>query len=138
MGAGPVRILAAPRLDSGRVVIDEDLLPHLVDVEHPGTRLDGYENEEQDWSPEAVTRVQVQAWLQQNSGAEVLDQRSAQIGEWLLMCNPWDVEGQALTIHGEDRLSWEGLAFEVIGPPGPAYAPDELHHFEVRLRAVEG
>lgn len=119
-------------------MIDEDLLPHLVDVTHPGSRLDAYDVEVEDWSDEAVTRAQVQAWLQQNTGAEDLDQRDAQIGEWLLMCNPWAVDGTPLTIHGEDRLSWEGLNFEVIGPPGPAYEPEGLHHFEVRLRAVEG
>lgn len=119
-------------------MIDEDLLPHVVDVTHPGRTTDGYDVEFDDWSPDAVTRAQVQAWLQQNTGSEDLDQRSAQIGEWLLICNPVAVDGQPLTIHGEDRLSWEGLAFEVIGPPGPAYDPNELHHFEVRLRAVEG
>lgn len=131
MGARPCRV--------GRwLVISADLLPHLVDVTHPGSREDGYGNEVADWSVDAVTRVQVQAWLQQNTGAEDLDQRSAQIGEWLLICNPYDTDGQPLTIHGEDRLTWGAVAFEVIGPPGPAYAPDELHHYEVRLRAVEG
>lgn len=119
-------------------MIPEDLLPHTVDVMHPGTRTDGYGNDVDDWSEDAVTRAKVRAWMQQNTAAEDLDQRSAQIGEWLMICNPVGVDGDPLTLYGADRLAWNGLDFEVIGPPGPAYDPNELHHFEVRLRAVEG
>lgn len=119
-------------------MIPEDLLPHLVDVVNPGTTTDRYENTVEDWSPGAATRQQARAWLQQNTSAEESDQRSAQIGEWLLMCNPVDVDGQPLTVRGASRVEWQNLAFEVVGPPGPAYEPSELHHYEVRLRTVEG
>lgn len=68
-------------------MIPDDLLPHLVEVEHPGRTTDRYGNEVDDWS--ASTRAAVMAWMQQNAGAEDLDQRSAQIGEWLMLCNPW-------------------------------------------------
>lgn len=117
-------------------MIDEDVLPHLVDVEHPGRTTDRYGNEVDDWS--ASTHAEAVAWLQQNTGAEDTDQRNAQIGEWLMICNPWDVNGDPLTVHGADRVHWGAQHFEVIGPPGPAYTPTELHHYEIRLKSVEG
>ncbi|MEV3855054.1 hypothetical protein AB0J38_12095 [Streptomyces sp. NPDC050095] len=118
------------------MVIGDDLLPHLVEVEHPGRTIDRYGNEVDDWT--ASARVPVQAWMQQNTGAEDTDQRNAQIGEWLMLCNPVDAAGAPLTVRGEARVHWQALAFEVIGPPGPAYEPGELHHYEIRLKAVEG
>lgn len=117
-------------------MIDESLLPHTAAVEHPGTTTDRYGDTVVDWS--SSTRVPVAAWLQQNTGAENNDQRDAQIGEWLMLCNPVTADGQPLTVYGKDRVHWDGLAFEVQGPPGPAYTPAELHHYEIRLKTVEG
>jgi len=117
-------------------VIPDDVLPHLVDVEHPGTKRDRYDNDVDDWS--VSTHTEVAAWLQQNTGAEANDQRAAQIGEWLMVCNPVDTSGNALTVYGNDRVHWQGIDFEVIGPPGPAFTPVELHHYEIRLKTVEG
>ncbi|MCX5562718.1 hypothetical protein [Streptomyces sp. NBC_00038] len=117
-------------------MIPDDLLLHLVDVEHPGTTTDRYDNPVADWS--TSTHAAVDAWLQQNTGAEDTDQRDAQIGEWLMICNPWTTAGDPLTVYGNDRVHWSGLDFEVIGPPGPAYTPDGLHHYEIRLKTVEG
>ncbi|MGW4028250.1 hypothetical protein ACWEFL_02840 [Streptomyces sp. NPDC004838] len=120
------------------MVIDDALLPHLVDVEHPGQKQDRYGNEVDDWSPGATTHAEVAAWMQQTIGREDIDQRDAQIGEWLMVCNPHTTAGVPLTVHGSARVHWQGLHFEVIGPPGPAYTPGELHHYEIRLKAVEG
>lgn len=112
------------------------MLPHLVEVEHPGTTEDRYGNQVVDWT--TSTRAPVQAWLQQNTASEDTDQRSAQIGEWLMICNPYTAGGDPLTVHGADRVHWDGLLFEVEGPPGPAYTPTEFHHYEIRLKSVEG
>ncbi|MEU0675476.1 hypothetical protein ABZ330_21795 [Streptomyces sp. NPDC006172] len=112
------------------------MLPHLVDVEHPGSTTDRYGNSVADWS--ASTHAEVAAWMQQNTGAEDADQREALIGEWLMICNPVAVDGTPLTVHGSARVHWGELTFEVIGPPGPAYTPDEVHHYEIRLKTVEG
>jgi hypothetical protein len=117
-------------------VIPGDVLPHLVEVEHPGSRTDRYGNTLADWS--TSTRSPVAAWLQQNTGGEDTDQRNAQIGEWLMICNPVTTAGQPLTVYGADRVHWGGLRFEVLGPPGPAYTPTGLHHYEIRLKSVEG
>lgn len=117
-------------------MIPDDLLPHVVEVEHPGSTTDRYGNTVDDWS--TSTRAEVAGWMQQNTGAEDTDQRSAQIGEWLMLCNPWTTGGEPLTVHGSDRVHWNGAVFEVIGPPGPAYEPAALHHYEIRLRTVEG
>ncbi|WP_244334527.1 hypothetical protein [Streptomyces seoulensis] len=117
-------------------MIDEQMLPHLVDVEHPGTREDRYGNDVNDWS--TSTRTEVAAWLQQNTSSEDTDRRDAQVGEWLMLCNPVDTTGNPLAVHGRARVHWGALRFEVIGPPGPAYTPAEMHHYEIRLRTVEG
>ncbi|MFD5838221.1 hypothetical protein ACFWHV_32430 [Streptomyces collinus] len=117
-------------------MIPGDVLPHAVEVEHPGTRTDRYGNQVTDWS--ASTRSKVEAWLQQNTAGEDTDQRDAQIGEWLMICNPVTADGQPLTVYGADRVHWGELQFEVQGPPGPAYTPAELHHYEIRLKTVEG
>ncbi|MET9816517.1 hypothetical protein [Streptomyces sp. NPDC006355] len=117
-------------------MIADDLLPHRVDVEQPGRKTDRYGNDVTDWS--TSTHTAVDAWMQQNTGAEDTDGRDAQIGEWLMICNPFDVNGDPLTIRGEARVHWDGLDFEVVGPPGPAYEPAELHHFEIRLKTVQG
>jgi hypothetical protein len=119
-------------------VIPDDVLPHLVDVEHPGSTTDRYGDTVADWSPGATTRAEVAAWLQQNTSAEDTDQRDAQVGEWLMICNPVDTSGQPLTVHGSARVHWGELRFEVIGPPGPAFTPAEFHHYEIRLKSVEG
>lgn len=121
-------------------MIPEDLLPHLVEVTHPGTTTDRYGNQVDDWSPGAAVTVQVQAWMQLTTSREVPDQRDAQIGDWLLICNPVTAEGDPLTIRGNARVAWpdQGARFEVVGPPGPAYTPSEFHHYEVLLRSVEG
>lgn len=117
-------------------MIDGDLLPHLVEVEHPGRKTDRYGNDVDDWS--ASTRAEVAAWMQQNTAGEDTDQRDAQVGEWLMICNPVDTSADPLTVHGSARVHWQGLLFEVIGPPGPAYTPAEFHHYEIRLKSVEG
>ncbi|AZM57630.1 hypothetical protein DMA15_12685 [Streptomyces sp. WAC 01529] len=117
-------------------MIGDDLLPHLVDVEQPARTTDRYGNEVDDWT--SSTHTAVAAWLQQNTGAEDTDGRNAQIGEWLMLCNPYDTAGDPLTVRGEARVHWGELDFEVIGPPGPAYEPAELHHYEIRLKTVEG
>lgn len=118
-------------------MIDEAVLPHLVDVVNPDTTTDRYGNEVDDWGAGA-SRQSARAWLQLNTGAEKTEQRNAQIGEWLLIANPVDVDGASLTISGGSRVEWDGTTFEVIGPPGPAHTPTALHHYEVRLRVVEG
>ncbi|WP_431784329.1 hypothetical protein [Streptomyces chumphonensis] len=117
-------------------MIDEAMLPHLVDVLTAGTRTDRYGNEIEDWTTPA--RQSARAWMQQQTRAEETDQRNAQIGEWTLICNPVDADGDPLTITGASRVEWSGTTFEVAGPPGPAWSPAALHHYEIRLRTVEG
>jgi hypothetical protein len=122
----------------GPVVIPESLLPHLVDILTPGQTTDRYGNTVDDWT--TATRAEVRAWVQQQTGSELTDLRSAQIGQWVLLCNPRTTDGAVLAVPGNARIQWTGygITFEVDGPPGPAYEPSELHHYEVRLKVVEG
>ncbi|MEO3976305.1 hypothetical protein [Streptomyces sp. CAU 1734] len=117
-------------------MIDDGLLPHLVEVESPGSRTDPYGNTLPDWT--ASARAPVRGWMQQESAAEDTDQRNAQISTWLLICNPWTTTGDPLTVHGRDRVHWGARRFEVTGPPGPEYEPGGLHHYEIQLREVHG
>lgn len=117
-------------------MIPEDVLPHLVTVLRSASATDRYGNSVDDWT--AATRQDAWAWLQLTTGSEVTDQRNAQIGDWLLVCNPVDVDGNPLTVDGRSRIEWGTTTFEVKGPPGPAHTPSELHHYEVLLRVVEG
>ncbi|MEU2740222.1 hypothetical protein ABZ656_33915 [Streptomyces sp. NPDC007095] len=117
-------------------MIPDDMLPHLVDVETPGVRVDRYDNKVDDWS--ASTHTTVQARMQQQTSSEDNDQRSAQLGEWLLVCNPVDVNGSPLTIDSRARIHWAGADFEVAGPTAPVHELADVHHFEIALTFVKG
>lgn len=113
----------------GCVVIPPDLLTQAVTIVHAGSTTDRYGNTVPDW--DAATRTTVMAWVQQTTGSEVTEQRNAQIGDWLMICDP-------AAVTGADRVEWAGLVFEVLGPPAPVPTPQGIHHTEVRLRTVDG
>lgn len=105
------------------------LLDHDVDILTPTTTADRYGGT----TKTGWTETTVKGWVSQRGGSESTDLREAQVGTWVLFLHP------DATIDGIDRVRWEGITFEVDGPPNPAYRPGSgLHHYEVPLRVVDG
>jgi hypothetical protein len=90
-----------------------------------------YGRTEKDWSLTPTSSV-VKGWVSQTSRSEVTGEREAQVASWVLYLHP------DATITGLDRVEWEGITFEVDGPPNPARTPGVLHHYEVPLRVIDG
>lgn len=106
------------------------LLVHDVVIVTPATEADRYGGTDKRW--DTATETTVKGWVSQQSRSEVVDGREAQVSGWVLFLHP------TATITGKDRVEWEGITFEVDGPPNPAYSPRGLHHYEVPLRVVVG
>lgn len=108
--------------------LPEHLLVHTVTLTHPTVGADAYNNETLTYTG----GTSVTAWLQQSTRAEPLaDGRDPLVQTWLLMTNEEDVRGR-------DRVTFDGVTYEVDGPPEKVYAPPGFHHTEATLRAVTG
>ena len=105
------------------------LLDHDVTILTPVETADRYGGTEKtSWTPATV-----KGWVSQRGGSEQTDLREAQVSTWVLYLHP------TATIDGKARVQWEGITFEVDGPPNPAHRPGTgLHHYEVPLRVVDG
>lgn len=106
------------------------LLVHDVTILTPSTDTDRYNDAVKDWGD--ATETGVKGWVSQRTQTEDHDQREAQVSGWILYLHP------DASITGKDRIVWEGITFEVDGPPNPAWTPRGEHHLEVPLRVVTG
>ncbi len=106
------------------------LLVHDVTILTAARAENRYGREEKDWS--SATETTAKGWVSQSSRSEVIDGREAQVSSWVLFLHPDAV------LDGLDRVRWEGITFEVDGPPNPAWTPRGLHHYEAPLRVVDG
>lgn len=106
------------------------LLAYDVVIVTPGEAVDRYGNVIKSWS--SATRETVKGWVSLNSHDEDDTRREAQVSEWMAWFNP-DTD-----ITGADRIVWDGITFEVDGPPVKRRTPRGVHHIEVPLRVVEG
>lgn len=122
--------------------IPDGLLPHTVVRVRPVKSTDSHGSALYDYA--AGGRVTLApgganggAWLQQDQrGEDRPDGRRPATQVWLLMCNYSDVAAR-------DRIEWAdhpagAVAFEVEGPPEPAYDDAGYHHIEATLRVVDG
>jgi hypothetical protein len=111
-------------------VIPPRLLPHEVTVTAPGTTSDGYGEPSPDWDTPGVRTIT--ARMQQVGAREVSDGRSGQVGDWRMQTND-------LTLAADERITWKGITFEVVGAPAfPADGTGSPHHCEAQLRVVTG
>lgn len=115
-------------------MIPARLLSHTVTLVTPtdGT-ADPDGNARSDYG-DAAERTEMQAWLQQDDAAEADEgDRDARERTWLMITN--DDPGDALGL-----VEWDGMTFDVQGPPAPYYRPGETepHHYETQLRLHEG
>lgn len=106
------------------------LLVHSVTIRRAGSSTDRYGATVKDWA--TATDAVVDGWVAQTSALEVTDTREAQVSSWTL----YVPEGTDLL--GGDRVLWDGITFEVDGPPNRAWTPRGEHHVEARLKLVEG
>jgi hypothetical protein len=106
------------------------LLTKDVTILTPTTEANRYGGTDKRW--DNATETTVKGWVSQTSRLEVTDGREAQVASWVLFVDP------DTTVTGKDRVEWEGITFEVDGPPNPVHRPGGLHHYEVPLRVVVG
>ncbi len=108
-------------------------LPHTVTVLTPGRVANRYGNEAPDWT--AATSRTIAAYVQtpgrSSGGSENFDLRDALIGDRQMYTND-------MAVTGYDRVIFNGITFEVLGPAGQWDNPAGPHHSEIRLRYVEG
>lgn len=106
------------------------LLVHDIDIVTPAQTTDRYGDTVKDWA--GATRTSTRGWISQRASSEVLGRREAGVTEWVLFIDA----DTPLTQF--DRVEWDGLTFDVDGPPHPAWTPRGEHHVEAGLRIVAG
>lgn len=120
------------------VVSFRSTLVHDVTIVRATMVTDRYGNQVKDW--ENATRTTTKGWVSQQGAVgrpaslENIEMREAEVSSWMVYLMP----NEDVTPY--DRIEWEGISFEVEGPPNPAYSPRtrSVHHKEVRVRVVEG
>lgn len=103
-----------------------------VQVVHPGSRTNRYNNDEFDWI--TATYDESKAWISQRNATEEkgTSRVDGQSSEWVIYLPT------TTALDAGDRIIWEGNLFDVVGLPNPAHTPRGLHHREATLRLVEG
>jgi hypothetical protein len=107
-----------------------NLLVQDIVLVRAGTSTNRYGTVEKDWS--TATRVTVKGWVSRSSQSEDATRREAQISQWV------GYFPESTDVVGGDRVEWDGVVFEVDGPPFRAWTPRGEHHVEAPLRVVEG
>ncbi|MFD9949688.1 hypothetical protein ACFWYW_55620 [Nonomuraea sp. NPDC059023] len=111
-------------------MIPDRLLPLLLTQVRPAQGTDRYGNPEYDYG--AATRTAFKAWIDQSSASEETpDGRNEIVGAWKLITNRSGIDAN-------DRIEWDGTVYELDGPPWPVHTPAGIHHYEAKLRRVEG
>lgn len=79
-----------------------------------------------------VTATKVDCWLHQVARTEHGDNNNVQDQRWALYVPPGTI------LNGSDRVTVEGVTYEVEGPPWPAHNPRlrRVTHIEATLRRV--
>lgn len=90
---------------------------------------DVYGNPAETWTADATSRL---VWIEQTDATEVTVDRDVQKSDWLLV-DP-EVSGAA---GQRDRVVFDGVTLEVVGPPQVTWTPRGAHHVEARLVHVE-
>lgn len=107
-----------------------NLLVRSVTIHTAGTRTDTYGNTVPDWT--TSTNVTVGGWLAYLNGIEVLDGRTA-TSTTLALTIP-----AGTTITAADRVTIDGLTYDVNAEPMSAWTPRGEHHIQCVLVAVNG
>ncbi|MFI6496909.1 hypothetical protein [Nonomuraea typhae] len=112
-------------------MIPDRLLPLTLTLVRPAQRLDRYNDPTFDYG-DAATRTTFRGWIDQSTANEQTpDSRNTITGTWALITN-------RAGIDANDHIDWDGAAYELDGPPWPVHTPAGVHHYEAKLRHVEG
>jgi hypothetical protein len=103
------------------------LLPHTVTVISPTITTGVYGEQVRTYG---TTGTSIRAYVQPEGGSELNEARNAES----LALQMFTVDSLA----ADDRVSWEGMTFDVIGPARRFDTPRGLHHYESSLRRVAG
>jgi hypothetical protein len=106
------------------------LMVHRIGIVTPAATVDAYGNTVDDWA--TATTVDTVGWVAQPGNDEDTADRDQQTRLWKLFA-PDDT-----VITGHDRVTWQTLTFEVVGPPFRSWTPRGEHHIEADLKLVEG
>lgn len=108
------------------------LLIHTVAWIVPASTTDGHGNVVRNYTVPPAASTSIAGRMQQDQGDEPLSEgREPLERRWTLFTNQSG-------IGGYDRIVFDGMTFEVDGPPAPAYGGTAFHHAEVKLRQVAG
>lgn len=113
-------------------MIPDDMLPHTLTVIDPSESTDGYGDTKLTYEvPPASTR-DIAAYVQPAGGDETATpERDAVTWDWTAYTND-------LNVTARNRVEWRGRTYRVQGPGQLWETPEEPHHAELRLVAVEG
>lgn len=103
------------------------LLVRDVTILHSTTTIDEYGDPVHTWAGTAVTP----GWLSQLTALEQRNS-SAEVTTWHLSLPA------GTAIEAQDRVTVDGIVYELTGPPNRAWTPRGEHHTECELRLVEG
>lgn len=106
------------------------LLFDSVTIVSPVEETDRYGSTVKSW--DTTTSTVIRGRIRQRSTTESGDGREARTSTHVLFCLP------SVTIGAMDRVTCDGVAYEVDGRPLPAKGGSGVHHLEVPLRTVEG
>lgn len=113
-------------------MIPDRRLIHRVTWITPGEKEDRYHNDADDWSEDAVTKVEnMPAFIDQQSTIETVDGRDVAVTKLVMMTNE-------LGIAKRHRIVWDDRTYFVDGDPAIAWTSEGAHHLESRLERVEG
>lgn len=117
-------------------MIPADLLCDTVTWVQPvAGATDRYGNATLDYGVGVATRTTITGRLQQHQRvgltAERLEGGDMVTSDWLFITNQAGIDAH-------DRIETASMTLEVAGRPAPLSTPQGVHHYEIRLRAVEG
>jgi hypothetical protein len=108
------------------------LMVHDVTLVRAGTVESRYGDDVKDWS--AATETTSKGWVSQRARTEDIEAREAQVHDYVVYL-PTGTD-----VTGLDRVVWDDLTFEVVGPPNHAWSAKRRasSHVELDVRLVTG
>lgn len=114
----------------------DHLLVHELGLIAPTEGTDRYNDVSRTYGTTLTETVD--GWISQRSASEIIDNRNAEIGEWVAFIRPGPQVDATWRVRWHDPSLDVDRTFEIVGPPTPAHTPRGPHHIELPLREVRG